>query len=195
MYLRFLKTNVRKSLKKVDLSLNIADCKHLQCRWRWLSKFVIEHRFLWRLPCVTWHFWDWITWHNCIYQCCLGSHDPISTDYWMYSINRDFSQWKCWEKSKRKSSFKLVWVKIILHRIISVVWLTNFLSEIRSLSNHDDETKFHILSVKPFRRFTSSGHWWSLVSRFFLEQWMRNSLSGITSTGGSTSQLHSVYYH
>ena len=28
--------------------------------------------------------------------------------------------------------------KIILHRIISVVWLTNFLSEIWSLSNHDD---------------------------------------------------------
>ena len=31
-------------------------------------------------------------------------------------------------------------VKIILHRIISVVWLTGFLSEIWSLSNHDDET-------------------------------------------------------
>ena len=31
-------------------------------------------------------------------------------------------------------------IKIILHRTISVVWITNFLSEIRSLSNHDDET-------------------------------------------------------
>ena len=38
--------------------------------------------------------------------------------------------------------------KIILHRIISVVWLTNFLSEIRSLSNHDDAIQFRILSVK-----------------------------------------------
>ena len=37
--------------------------------------------------------------------------------------------------------------KIILHRIISVVWLTNFLSEIRSLSPHDDETQLHVLSV------------------------------------------------
>ena len=39
--------------------------------------------------------------------------------------------------------------KIILHRIISVVWLTNFLSEIRSLSSHDDETDLQFLSVKP----------------------------------------------
>ena len=109
--------------------------------------------------------------------------------------NQTFSQWLCLRTGRWEYSFRLGYGKIILHRIISVVWLTNFLSEIRSLSNHDDETKFHILSVKPFRRFTSSEHWWSLVSRFFLEQWMRNSLSGITSTGGSTSQLHSVYSH
>ena len=30
-------------------------------------------------------------------------------------------------------------IKIILHRIISVVWLTNFLSEILTQSTHDDE--------------------------------------------------------
>ena len=30
-------------------------------------------------------------------------------------------------------------IKIILHRIISVVWLTNFLSEILNQSTHDDE--------------------------------------------------------
>ena len=53
--------------------------------------------------------------------------------------------------------------KIILHRIISVVWLTNFLSEIRSLSNHDDETQFHILSVKPIKSFSAFDHWWSLT--------------------------------
>ena len=44
--------------------------------------------------------------------------------------------------------------KIILHRIISVVWLTSFLSETWSFSIHDDETKFHILSVKPLRQLT-----------------------------------------
>ena len=53
------------------------------------------------------------------------------------------------QKSIKTSCFGCPWVystaqratfKIILHRIISVVWLTNFLSEIRSLSNHDDET-------------------------------------------------------
>ena len=43
--------------------------------------------------------------------------------------------------------------KIILHRIISVVWLTNFLSEIRSLSSHDDETDLQFLSVKPIKGF------------------------------------------
>ena len=53
--------------------------------------------------------------------------------------------------------------KIILHRIISVVWLTNFLSEIRSLSNHDDETQFRILSVKPIWSFSAFDHWWSLT--------------------------------
>ena len=55
--------------------------------------------------------------------------------------------------------------KIILHRIISVVWLTNFLSEIRSLSNHDDETQFHILSVKPIWSFGAFDHWWSLTAQ------------------------------
>ena len=53
--------------------------------------------------------------------------------------------------------------KIILHRIISAVWLTNFLSEIQSLSNHDDETQFRILSVKPIWSFSALDHWWSLT--------------------------------
>ena len=60
------------------------------------------------------------------------------------------------------------------------MWLTNFLSEIQSLSNHDDETQFRILSVKPI---------WSLSafliiddrSLFNYEQWwMGNSLSGLS---------------
>ena len=63
-------------------------------------------------------------------------------------------------------SLKSCIFKIILHRIISVVWLTNFLSEIRSLSNHDDETKFHILSVKPSRKFSLSEPWWSLIALY-----------------------------
>ena len=53
--------------------------------------------------------------------------------------------------------------KIILHRIISVVWLTNFLSEIPSLSNHDDESQFCILSVMPIRSFSAFHHWWLLT--------------------------------
>ena len=48
------------------------------------------------------------------------------------------------------------------------MWLTNFLSEIRSLSNHDDETQFRILSVKPFRGFSSSEHWWSLTALYWV---------------------------
>ena len=43
-------------------------------------------------------------------------------------------------ETKRRDSENWAKIKIILHRIISVVWLTNFLSEIRSLSPHDDET-------------------------------------------------------
>ena len=76
------------------------------------------------------------------------------------------------QKSTKTSCFGCPWVnstaqraifKIILHRIISVVWLTNFLSEIRSLSNHDDETQFRILSVKPIWSFSAFDHWWSLT--------------------------------
>ena len=85
---------------------------------------------------------------------------------WECFSNQTFSQWVCLNTGRREYFFTPVYDKIILHRIISVVWLANFLSEIRSLSNHDDETKFHILSVKPFRRFTSSEHWWSLVLSF-----------------------------
>ena len=58
------------------------------------------------------------------------------------------------------STAQMAIFKIILHRIISVVWLTNFLSEIRSLSNHDDETQFHILSVKPIEKLQC---FWSLM--------------------------------
>ena len=63
------------------------------------------------------------------------------------------------------STAQMATIKIILHRIISVVWLTNFLSEIRSLSNHDDETQFHILSVKPIWSFSAFDHWWSLTAQ------------------------------
>ena len=65
--------------------------------------------------------------------------------------------------SKSGCFFTWRWEHIILHRIISVVYLTNFLSEIRSLSNHDDETQFRILSVKPIRSFSAFDHWWSLT--------------------------------
>ena len=69
----------------------------------------------------------------------------------------------CFGCPRVNSTALMVNFKIILHRIISVVWLTNFLSEIRSLSNHDDETQFHILSVKLIWSLSASDHWWSLT--------------------------------
>ena len=69
--------------------------------------------------------------------------------------------------------------KIILHRIISVVWLTNFLSEIRSLSPHDDETWLHVLSVildLDFESETIDDR----LQRLLPLQWMWSSLSGLS---------------
>ena len=67
--------------------------------------------------------------------------------------------------------------KIILHRIISVVWLTNFLSEIRSLSVHNDEAWLQVLSV-----MLSNGPWpLDIDDRIFRpwpECWTWSSLSG-----------------
>ena len=68
--------------------------------------------------------------------------------------------WPCIHMSRiRWNSFVLetyiILIKIILHRIISVVWITNFLSEIRSLTIHDDETKCLLLSVKPIQDLES----------------------------------------
>ena len=85
---------------------------------------------------------------------------------WKWFSNQTFSRWVCLKTGRREYSFTLGYDKIILHRIISVVWLTNFLSEIQSLSNHDDETKFRILSVKPSRKFSFSEHWWSLIALY-----------------------------
>ena len=57
--------------------------------------------------------------------------------------------------------------KIILHRIISAVWLTDFLSEIRSLINPRWWGKHLFLSVKrcscPISYWYWT-HWWSLAS-------------------------------
>ena len=72
---------------------------------------------------------------------CLTS----SKTWWMVGkINKTFCTVKLNFKAYLISN--LVWyhlmpsnVKIILHRIISVVWLTNFLSEILNQSTHDDE--------------------------------------------------------
>ena len=83
------------------------------------------------------------------------------------SLSKDAEQksikTSCFGCPRVNSTAQTAIFKIILHRIISVVWLTNFLSEIRSLSNHDDETQFHILSVKPIRSFSAFDHWWSLT--------------------------------
>ena len=46
-----------------------------------------------------------------------------------------------------------IFVKIILHRIISVVWITIFLSENRSLCSPVDEVKHWLLSVKRIKGF------------------------------------------
>ena len=68
-------------------------------------------------------------------------------------------------------------IKIILHRIISVVWITNFLSEIRSLTIHDDEIKFLLLSVKPTWIYKVKSLMIACLT-FTVKQWRRNSLSG-----------------
>ena len=57
--------------------------------------------------------------------------------------------------------------KIILHRIISVVWLTNFLSEIRSFINPRWWGEHLLLSVKRCQgpiSYWNWTHWWSLAS-------------------------------
>ena len=56
--------------------------------------------------------------------------------------------------------------KIILHRIISVVWLTNFLSEIRNLTNSRWWGEQLFLSVKRCQNSLLEGleHWWSLIA-------------------------------
>ena len=57
-------------------------------------------------------------------------------------------------------------VKIILHRIISAVWLTDFLSEIRSLINPRWWGKHLFLSVKRYScpiMYWNWTHWWSLA--------------------------------
>ena len=65
-------------------------------------------------------------------------------------------------------------IKIILHRIISVVWLTNFLSEIRSLSSHDDETDLQFLSMKLIWKVTFQINFmlrnWSYTSSSWLDR-------------------------
>ena len=55
-------------------------------------------------------------------------------------------------------------IKIILHRIISVVWLTNFLSEILNQSTHDDELNNFFWAWRGGRALSRDlSHWWSLT--------------------------------
>ena len=54
-------------------------------------------------------------------------------------------------------------IKIILHRIISVVWLTNFLSEILTQSAHDDELNSSLWAWRGDRPLADLSHWWSLT--------------------------------
>ena len=69
-------------------------------------------------------------------------------------------------------------VKIILHRIISVVWLTNFLSEIMNQSTHDDELNNFLWAWRGGRALSRDlSHWWSLTlpsgewRRMLLSEW------------------------
>ena len=60
-----------------------------------------------------------------------------------------------------------IFAKIILHRIISAVWLTDFLSEIRSLINPRWWGEHLVLSVKRCSclvLYWYRTHWWSLAS-------------------------------
>ena len=98
---------------------------------------------------------------------------------WKWFSNQTFSRWVCLKTGRREYSFTLGYDKIILHRIISVVWLTNFLSEIRSLSPHDDETQLHVLSVilvLDLESETADDR----LQRLQPLQWMWSSLSGLS---------------
>ena len=88
------------------------------------------------------------------------------------SKNISTESWKTHQENQLET-------KIILHRIISVVWLTNFLSEIRSLSPHDDETQLHVLSVilvLDLESETADDR----LQRLQPLQWMWSSLSGLS---------------
>ena len=55
-------------------------------------------------------------------------------------------------------------IKIILHRIISVVWLTNFLSEILNQSTHDDELNNFLWAWRGgWALSRARSRWWSLT--------------------------------
>ena len=54
--------------------------------------------------------------------------------------------------------------KIMLHRIISVVWLTNFLSEILNWSTHDDELNNFLWAWRGgWALSRAQSRWWSLT--------------------------------
>ena len=78
--------------------------------------------------------------------------------------------------------------KIILHRIISVVCLTNFLSEIWSLFTHDDEVSTSSWAWRGTLSQPSwiSVHWWSLATCSTGSGWWSCSLSGYLIKGSSS---------
>ena len=97
-------------------------------RWLYLAELFLQRRSLWKLNLLN-EVFDWKM-HIIFIVICFS---PTVKDVF---------------KKTLKDKIVLMWIdqvagrpksKIILLRIISVVWLTNFLSEILTQSTHDDE--------------------------------------------------------
>ena len=136
------------------------------------------------------HFWngksdlgqEWLNfniWFGHLWQPFCQKNVPKLFLYSLKSPLIEYKPKKLSPQSWRVYTDHQLQSKIILHRIISVVWLTNFLSEIRSLSPHDDEAWLHVLSVildSDLESKTIDDRLQGLLPL----QWMWSSLSGLS---------------
>ena len=94
----------------------------------------------------------------------------------VFPFDNHFYAVKVSTESGRVLSTTETWLtKIILHRIISVVWLTNFLSEIRSLINPWWWGEHLLLSMK---RYSVSDQFWTWVHWWLLASWLVQGVDG-----------------
>ena len=104
----------------------------------------------------------------------------------LFSIAQDLCE-KNWPSVDYKQ------IKIILHRIISVVWLTNFLSEIRNLTNPRWWVEQQFLSVKRCWNFSWRSNTLMIAHLSFKERWKELVLSEWFSQLEFTSSKVSIY--